>query len=354
MSLSSARKNIVLTAVALLVTLGVGELAARLVLPPPYRIRTRKPSRGKGMPRFVADPNLGWVNAPDDASYHFVSSGPRGTTDAVYNMHGGFRDSAASPQAGPVLIAAGCSFTYGMGINDQDTWPWMVQEKMPGYHVINAGTSAYGVGQALMRADSVIERNPGQVKAVLFAFASFQVERDRAVQQDLMSVYPLGRPRFLESGDGIKNGGIVRFWTPGPLVERSALAMSVINHVAEIGNKTPTEEGSHEVSARIIEDFARRCQARHIAFGVIVLPHGSDTSPVYVNVRNFIVARLQKSHIPTFVPDFPRDSDGKLDRAKYLIPSDEFHPNRAYNLIFSPSAQQGMESLLGDHGGNSQ
>jgi hypothetical protein len=299
----------------------------------------------KAMPRFIPDAELGWVNAPEDATYHYVATGRRGTVDAVYHMHGGFRDSSATPATGPILITAGCSFTYGLGINDEDTWPWLVQAQMPGYHIINAATSAYGVGQALMRADQVIARNPGQVKAVLFGYGDFQVERDRADQRDLLSLYPLARPRFLSSGDGVKREGDVRFWTPGPLVERSFLAMSIINHVAEIGNKTPSFDAAIELSARLIEDFAKKCQARNIPFGIIVLPHGSDTGPMSTKIRNFVVARMRSAHIPVFVPDFPRGPDGKIDQAKYLIPSDDFHPDRAYNLVLAPLAAQSMKAL---------
>jgi hypothetical protein len=352
MSLSTARKNVLLTISAILFTLILGEVAARVALPPPFRILTRKPSSMKAMPRFVADPDLGWVNAPEDATYHFVSTGAHGTTDAIYHMHAGLRDTAAAPVTGPVLIAAGCSFTYGMGVNDADTWPWLVQEKMPGYHVINAATSAYGVGQALMRANWVIAQDPGKVKAVLLAFGDFQVDRDRGGQRDLLSLYPLSRPHFVESGDGLQRVANVRFWTPGPLVERSVLAMSIINHVADVANKTPNMDQAAEISARLIEDFARRCQTRKIAFGVVVLPHGSDTGPISTRIRNFIVPRLRKSQVQVFTPEFPRRSDGTIDRAKYFIASDEFHPNREFNLVFSQSARQSFEALLTQTGSN--
>ncbi len=346
MSLSAARKNIVLILVAVLFTLAVGEVGARMLLPPPYRIISRKPSSMKAMPRFIPDAELGWVNAPEDATYHFVSTGRRGTSDAVYHMHGGFRDTSATPQTGPIVIAAGCSFTYGMGVNDEDTWPWLVQAQMPGYHLINAATSAYGVAQALMRADWVIAQDPGKVKAVLFAFGDFQVDRDRGGQRDLLSLYPFGRPHFVESGGGLKRVANVRFWTPGPLVERSVLAMSIINHVAEVANKTPNMDEASEICARLIEDFARRCQARNIAFGVVVLPHGSDTGPISTRIRNFMVPRLRKAQVQVFVPEFPRSSDGAIDRTKYFIASDEFHPNRDFNLIFSQSARKSFEALL--------
>ena len=351
MSLSPERKNVLLTAVALLLALGLAEVSARIILPPPYRIRSRKPSSMKAMPRFAADPDLGWVNAPEDATYHFVSAGANGTTDAVYHMHGGLRDSSpprtAAQAANPILIATGCSFTYGMGVNDADTWPWLVQEQMPGYRIINAGTNAYGVGQALLRSDRLISQFPGQVKAVILAFGDFQVDRDRAGQKDLLSLYPFGRPRFVEAGSGVNREGTVRFWTPGPFLERSSLLMHVINQVAIIGNKTPSEDGSRELSARLIEDFAKRCRARNIAFGVIVLPHGSDGGPYSTKTRNFMVDRLRKSSITTFVPDFPRGPDGKINRSKYFIASDEFHPDREYNLIFAQSVRQSLESLIG-------
>lgn len=354
MNLSPVGKTLVLTLAATLFTLAVGEVAARKILPPSYRIISRKPSSMKAMPRFVPDADLGWVNSPDDATYHFVSRGRRGTTDAVYHLHGGFRDSSAVPANGPIIIAAGCSFTFGMGVNDEDTWPWMVQAQTPGYRIVNAATSAYGVGQALMRADWVIAHEPGKVRAVMLAFGDFQVERDRADQRDLLSLYPLSRPRFVESGSGVRREGSVRFWTPGPVIERSALAMAIVNHVAEIGNKTPSLDDAAEIDARLIEDFAARSRAHNIAFGVIVLPHGSDTGPLSTRIRDFMVPRLRNAHIPTFVPEFPRDAEGKIDRPRYFIPSDDFHPNRDYNLIFSQSAHQSLMTLISESPAASQ
>jgi len=44
-----------------------------------------------------------------------------------------------------------------------------------------------------------------------------------------------------------------------------------------------------------------------------------------------MIARLRKSN----VPEFPRGPDGNNNRIHYLISSDEFHPNREYNLILS-------------------
>lgn len=350
MKASTNARNIVLALSAILLALILGEIAVRVLLPPPYRIRSRKPSSMKAMPRFAVDSDIGWVNAPEDATYHFVSTGPNGTTNAIYHMHGGFRDTSATPVTGPMLVMAGCSFSFGMGVNDADTWPWMVQEQMQGYQIVNAATSAYNVAQALMRANRVVGQNPGKVKTVLLAYGDFDVERDRAPQRDLVSLYPWGRPRFLKADDGIKRAGVVRFWTPGPLVERSALAMSVINLVAEFGNKTPSREDAREIEARLIDDFYKQWTARGIAFGVVILPWGSDTLDTSKTNRNFIIARLRDFHIPTFVPDFPRSPDGTIDKMKYLIASDAFHPNRDYNLIFSRSARQSLESLAGTPG----
>jgi len=61
-----------------------------------------------------------------------------------YSIQGGHRVIAAHPVQSPVLITAGCSFRFGLGLDDQDTRPWHLQD----YHVINTD----GTDQALMAA----------------------------------------------------------------------------------------------------------------------------------------------------------------------------------------------------------
>ena len=73
----------------------------------------------------------------------------------------GFRAGTSQPTgAAPRLLALGDSFTFGMGVHDDETWPAQVERDLRGrtstpFTVINAGTISYGVFQ---EADLLRER----------------------------------------------------------------------------------------------------------------------------------------------------------------------------------------------------
>lgn len=72
----------------------------------------------------------------------------------------GFREGGAPvPDAAPRLLALGDSFTFGMGVTDEETWPARVQRELSArgrdVAVVNAGTISYGVFQ---QADLLRER----------------------------------------------------------------------------------------------------------------------------------------------------------------------------------------------------
>src|SRR5262249_55624405 len=37
----------------------------------------------------------------------------------------------------------GCSFTHGWSLNDEQTYPWLIQQNFPEYDVVNFGVEAY-------------------------------------------------------------------------------------------------------------------------------------------------------------------------------------------------------------------
>jgi hypothetical protein len=326
-------KEAVLTGVASALALLGAEAATRLLLPPPLRISDRR-FDSPPIPKHIPDAELGWTIPPRDAVYRFRSSGKTGSVDVHYTIQGGHRAAAAHPVAGPALIATGCSFTFGLGLDDENTWPWLLQERIPDYHVINAGVNGYGTDQALMAAERVALHTPGVQLAVL-GFGDFQIERNRGTQAVIYHPYPLGKPLFLPQGAGLTYQGLVRFWYPGALLDHSMVFMRITNKVGNLANRVTSHEGAREVTARVIMEFSRRFQAKGVRLAVIVLPHAGDQSPESKADRAFMVARLNAAKIPTLIPEFPRRPDGQLDVGRFFIPSDEIHPNREYNLLVS-------------------
>jgi hypothetical protein len=332
--------------------LAAGELAARKFLPPPFRVILQPatpgaPDNGRAMRSLHrADPLLGWALQSGPMEYRHTLSDKNGIVqyDVVYSVVNGQRRTSlpgagahgstdAEPTEGPVVIAAGCSFTFGHGVSDQDSWPWQLQEKLPQYRVMNTGVMAYGTDQALMAAERQVNLSPGRTAAVILGFPDFQIERNRAPQGWLVFVYPFAKPLFAIGPDGSAvYKRQVRIWSP-PVLSDSVLFARATNIAANRIYGIVSHEGARRLTAALIRTFAERFQAAGVRLAVVMLPYGGDSAPEPRADRAFLIENLRAAHIPTLTPDFPRLPNGRFDNQRFLVSPLDGHPNREYNRI---------------------
>jgi hypothetical protein len=146
----------------LLALLVAAEVVARLVRDP-FRLGSYRQLRldmaRRGYP-VQPDPLLGYTLKPvaDPLDNRW---GTRVTTTPE-----GFRRNGAGPAPpprpdGPVqgpILAVGDSFTFGDQVSDHETWPAYL-ESMLQVPVHNAGVFGYSLGQAVLRAEQILERS---------------------------------------------------------------------------------------------------------------------------------------------------------------------------------------------------
>jgi hypothetical protein len=344
---SSRKKEVLFIAVSLALALLLAEAAARMILPPPARAdrsaiiaanEIRKPSnRITFQSLHRTDPQIGWVLNPASLEQRarLVDSHGAVQYDVAYSLESGRRKTSASPHDGPEILAAGCSFTFGHGLNDQDTWPWLLQEKLPQYRVVNAGCMGYGTDQALLAADREVEQHPSQVKAVILGFGDFQIERNRCTQGWLVTVYPFSKPLFAMRDGDVAYLRQVGFWNGGAAAQYSNLFGQITNTLANRVNGIPSHEGARDLTAALLISFGRRFQKRGVRFAVMILPYHGDNSPLARADRRFIQQRLESAGIPVLTIDLPRGVHGALNVGKFMVSSIDRHPNRQYNLALT-------------------
>jgi hypothetical protein len=107
-------------------------------------------------PVHRADAELGFAAVPDARGFHVFPSGP--PLPMRYDGEG-FRIPANqppdAPRRRPLVLALGCSFTYGDGVRAEDAYPHLVAEDLGGTE-LNAGKCAYGLAQMLLLARRLI------------------------------------------------------------------------------------------------------------------------------------------------------------------------------------------------------
>lgn len=124
------------------------------------------------------DELLGWRSLRDVHTVHSISGAKY--TSRVDGARITSKEPISSPKS---LIILGCSFTNGgVGLNDEDTYPWKIQESNKTLAVHNFGTSAYGTIQSLLFLRNLLDdpRYNSPPFTVVYGFVSFHEARNVA------------------------------------------------------------------------------------------------------------------------------------------------------------------------------
>ena len=105
---------------------------------------------------FKTDTELGFAHVPDVQGLHVFPVGPPIPMRFDKN---GFRvpvgDTPAESNGRPLVLALGCSFTYGDAVYARDTYPYLVGQALRGT-TKNAGCCSCGLSQMLILAGRLI------------------------------------------------------------------------------------------------------------------------------------------------------------------------------------------------------
>lgn len=131
--------------------------------------------RGYTTPINKFDPALGYRPIPNASSEELFSCGLR---VPIYQDDEGFRvpspDVRSTSGKRPLVLALGCSFTFGTGCLAQEAFPFLVADKLEGT-ALDAGVAGYGLAQMLLRARDLIPRLKPDI--VIAEYATWLISR---------------------------------------------------------------------------------------------------------------------------------------------------------------------------------
>lgn len=77
----------------------------------------------------------------------------------------------------PEIWIFGCSFTHGYGVNDEEAYPWLMQEALPQFTIRNFAVDGYGTYHAYLQLEQLLNRGEAP-RAVVLAYGGFHDQRN--------------------------------------------------------------------------------------------------------------------------------------------------------------------------------
>jgi hypothetical protein len=106
-------------------------------------------------PIYIDDERLGYSSKP--GKYRIsLSVGSKTYRFSITVPQSGLRATAYRKIEAPLaMYIFGDSFVFGWGNNDEQTMPWLLQQKFPQYEVFNLAQNGYGITQAILQYEQM-------------------------------------------------------------------------------------------------------------------------------------------------------------------------------------------------------
>lgn len=249
---------------------GVAEIAVRLTGRLPWRYVSVDP-RIPVLNDF--DPELGWKPKPGAYVIPPFTAGAKSTHITIQPDRS--RATGTPGDRARELLLVGCSFTFGWGVNDQDSFAWKLQEQLPRYEVSNHGVGGYGTYQSLLTLERLLADGPPPAR-VLYGYMQGHEFRNVAHPVWTFSLTKYARQRMVEvpfctvDGDGHLHRQAPERYPEWPLQGHSAL----VNFLEEsyMRRKVPERTAQAQaVTDQLLLEMAELCRRHGVKFGMLLL-----------------------------------------------------------------------------------
>lgn len=252
--------------------------------------------------------------------------------DVVYSVNADGRriTPERGKKADSVVLLFGCSFTFGFGVNDKDTYAWKLAELLgDNYQVVNLGVSGYGAHQMLALLES--GRLDHLLQQYKHRYAFFLTIADHLNRCTGRSPWITNGPRYtLEQGTPQYAGDFSETFSLLRFSDKIFLHSALYPKLRSVFAQLASSEQDMALHAAILAQAAKELQARNTDFAVIAWPditHGIES----LRARSLKVLPLGP-RIPDWAPESYK---------QFRV--DGFHPNAHGHEIIADEAFKYIE-----------
>ncbi len=286
-------------------------------------------------PLFVSDAAAGCRYGPGTFVVHY----PSGRDVTIHHSSDGLRwtrpPGEASRDSLPQIWIMGGSFTHGWSVDDEHTFPWLVQSALPRHDVRNFGVGGYGTLACWLRFQEALAAGETPV-AVVLAYASFHDGRNTWTREWSRSLQPTrreleeGLPRAVATNDGFRVVRDLPHYHPLPFAAVSALSAALEHLLDRVEDHL--HRHSRRVNEAIVRAFQERCRREGIAF---VLAGILDDRATRRTLRDCAAAGIDTVDIAV-----------DLLRPGYRNLPDDAHPSRRAHAAYAAALIPHLRKIL--------
>jgi hypothetical protein len=210
-----------------------------------------KDEDGDAIGIYASHPRYGWSLMPGTVGRHqFVDFDVVSTID-----NDGFRVTNSPPQGAAFVLCLGCSFTFGQGVSDYETYPAILgRQYWIDVKVRNGGVNGWGTAQAFLFAEDYLSNHEAPA-LVLYGWVPYHLERNCRQKSWLELLAKSGRknPYFELEND--------RFFFRGLAGPEDGLPLS-----------PALQSTQADLSGRLLIGIGERCRQHGSRFVLALLP----------------------------------------------------------------------------------
>lgn len=295
---------------------------------------------------FVRDNLLGYK--PNPATQIFCESKYKGevslSTTYTHDEYGRrLIPDSLSINANRFLLFVGGSYTYGDAINDDQTFPYLIQEKLDNYQAYNYGFSGYGTQNmlALLESDRLENEIKEETGILVYTFLPQHVERVIGSMRVVNSWGPnMPYYTYCEDSTICRKGN---FTTGRPMLSRIYRLLGASNIFKLFKISLPLKPNKYGI--KLTFDLINRAKEKFLEsypgskFVVMLYPYW--TTGKYANCEADIVALLHAHGMETF--DYRELFD--MSDTKYNLMPANAHPNAQANEKLSDNFVSSIQEL---------
>jgi len=287
----------------------------------------KKHEKGFEEKTYTYDPVLGFAPVPGFEGRERIGFAPE--VPIKFDREG-FRvplnEASAPLRTRPLVLALGCSYTFGDLVSAEKTYPYLVARRLNGTP-LNAAVPAYGLAQMLLLARKLIpEYKPDYV---LIQFSSWLVDRSRSpfppckygqrpspyfvdsadrkpilhppVFATKVFSLPISSYRHTKRGKADYLSFVSRVALPLYLYDD--LNIVIYNLKLFLGLIPHPARDREQIASTAYEEIAELCRANHSKMTVVILHHPTEREPTVAeilairNIKNALVVDTG----PTFI-----------------------------------------------------